>query len=147
MGCFLSSPAQDQAPTVPVIVPEPVLPGDSPAPAPTDPVSNVSVLKSGVEPTTTHTVHSGVHIPQNQQVLVGVGLKRQVSITLKAIQSVDEDIQIVKHGIHYLIQNTNAIVDIQTGSIVGELKDEKPIRELTDYVQAMCKKYELDFQK
>ena len=140
MGCIQSSPdvkpddkITPEAPVKEIVKEEPKKEAAKPNIVP------------GVAPTTNHTVHSGVNVPQNKPVLVG--LKRQISITLKSAQPNEEDILIVKRGNNYLIQNTNALVDINTGCIIGELKDDKVVLELNDNVKAMCKTYDMEFQK
>lgn len=70
------------------------------------------------------------------------GLTRQVTIKLTSPDN--DDIVIVKHGSHYIIQGTKAVIDIMSCRIIGYL-DEQDVfqKQETDYVKDMCKKYDM----
>ena len=83
-------------------------------------------------------------VPINRQ----KSIKRQVTITLKPVDVMDEeDIEIISRGAHYLIRGTKILIDITTCQIIGYLDDaEKAVFECNDYVRGMCEKYDMEFQ-
>lgn len=83
-------------------------------------------------------------VPINRQ----KSIKRQVTITLKPVDVMDEeDIEIISRGAHYLIRGTKILIDITTCQIIGYLDEaDKAVLECNDYVRGMCEKYEMEFQ-
>ena len=66
-------------------------------------------------------------------------------VTIKHGSAVEEgDISLVKKGEHLLILGTNAVVDISTCDVIGFLSDAgELVKELSDDIKEICKKYNL----
>jgi hypothetical protein len=76
-------------------------------------------------------------------------LKRKISLVLKSENSSEDDIEISKHGDHYILRGTRVVMDITNCEVLGYLEKDtgKFIKECNDYVKAVCDKYNVHFQQ
>ena len=118
MGCISSAPADNTA-----VVP----PTQNEAPA----------GLVGLENTAVH----GAALINGQQ-----PLKRKITLILKAIKTAEEDLEIAKHGIHYILAGTHAVIDVATSELVGYLEGNNFIAEANSYVKDLCSKHGLTFR-
>jgi hypothetical protein len=142
--CAGPAPAGETAPeTTPAVTPAATPAPDASAPTET----SVAAPKDTTVPEGLVIEVSEVRpamVPINRQ----KSIKRQVTITLKPVDVMDEeDIEIISRGAHYLIRGTKVLIDITTCQIIGYLDEaDKAVLECNDYVRGMCEKYEMEFQ-
>jgi len=142
MGCFQSIPieppsdtndtndakdANDTLPEVIVVPQPPPTPRPEPSllvlPNPAEPVFYVAPLRS-------------------------MSIKRCISIIKHDELNPSDEIQLIQEGLHYLIQGTRAVVDLDTCSIIGFLDDLNQFHaKRTDHIEEVCKTHGIEFRR
>ena len=74
-------------------------------------------------------------------------LKRKRSLVLKSENKEDDDIEIAKHGEHYILHGTRAVMDINTCEVIGSIENGVCVKECSDYVKSICDKYKIQFKE
>jgi len=75
-------------------------------------------------------------------------IKRSVSIVVKndMPDMQDEEIPLSKSGDHYTIFGTKVVVNIDTCKVIGYLKDGIFQSDNNEYVQSVCKQFQIEFE-
>lgn len=140
MGCMQSVPNEisdkeknDQK-NVDVVVPDDV----STQPIKHEvPVGLVGLTSTAVMGARTHGAVAASEIP----------LKRKRSLVLKSDNKEDDDIEIAKHGEHYILHGTRAVMDINMCEVIGSIENGVFVKECSDYIKSICDKYKIQFKK
>ena len=127
MGCMKSVPTPNEEVTVNPVVP--------PATQDVIPVGLVGLVETAVLGAISHGISPA--------------LKRKISLVLKTgdTTNTNDDIEVIKHGEHYILNGTRAVMDIVTCEVIGYLEKEEFIKECNDYVKSICEKHNLEFKK
>lgn len=94
-------------------------------------------------------VNTAVHGPRTHGAYVAEApLKRKISLVLKSEKTSEDDIEISKHGEHYVLSGTRVVMDIKNCEVLGHLEKEtgKFVKECNEYVKEICEKYNIPFQ-
>lgn len=145
MGCMQSvSTPNEEVPVVPgdtVAGVKDITPDATPAQE-SAPVGLVGLVNTAVHGPRTHGASvSSVSEPPP--------IKRKISLVLKSEKSSEDDIEISKHGEHYVLSGTRVVMDITNCEVLGYLDKEtgKFVKECNEYVKAVCDKYNIPFQQ
>jgi hypothetical protein len=76
-------------------------------------------------------------------------LKRKISLVLKSGDSTNanDDIEVIKQGIHFLLNGTKVVMDISTCDVIGYLEKDELVKECNEYVKSICEKHNLQFKQ
>ena len=64
----------------------------------------------------------------------------------QVVEVVEEDVDVVRHGEHYLINDTHVVIDIERFIVLGHLNESGVVHEQNQEVVDICKRYQLQFE-
>lgn len=77
------------------------------------------------------------------------GLQKKISLRSSSAldHAMSEELLLSKHGVHYTILNTMAVIDVDTCELIGYLDDSHVLHnEANDHVKDIAAKYKLSIR-